>query len=74
MTRSRRHAPYCPNAAASDAVYKRHEHRRERAAVRRALLTGESMPHPRRFGNPWRGPKDGKHRLAMGNRARWMRK
>jgi hypothetical protein len=47
--------------AETEKEFKQQEHSRERAAVRDALKTDkEVLPHPKEFGNPWSGPKDGK--------------
>ena len=62
MTRSRKRTPIGANTCAeSDKTYKVAEHRRERAAVRDALRNERDAPHPKTFGNPWKGEKDGKH-------------
>lgn len=74
MTHSSRHTPRHGVAADSDKHYKRTEHRRERVAVRVALITGALLPHPKRYGNPWNAPKDGKHWLSATADAKWMRK
>ena len=61
MARSRRNNPGCgTTTVASDKLFKQREHRRERAAVRRVDLVTDDPPSTRRFGNPWRGEKDGK--------------
>lgn len=47
----------------TEKSYKQDEHRRERSAVRQALRTTQddaAVPHPKKYGNPWAGPKDGK--------------
>jgi hypothetical protein len=50
--------------AESEKEFKQAEHRRERAHVRDALRKGDEPPHPKAFGNPWAGDKDGKQWLA----------
>ncbi|PZT89410.1 MAG: hypothetical protein DI637_06380 [Citromicrobium sp.] len=61
MSRSRRKTPVMPiTTAESDKAYKTREHRRERAHVREALAQGNESKHPKAFGNPWSGDKDGK--------------
>jgi hypothetical protein len=61
MSRSRKKTPIFGNASGSEKLYKAFEHRRERRLVRMLLLIGkEDMPQPKKFGNPWGGPKDGK--------------
>lgn len=74
MTHSYRYTPRIGNAAVSDKRYKCFEHRRARVSVRLALLTGGLLPHPKRYGNPWNAPKDGKHWLSATEDAKWMRK
>lgn len=47
--------------AETEKKFKQQEHSRERAAVRDALRTDkEVLPHPKEFGDPWDGPKDGR--------------
>lgn len=61
MSRSRRKTPirsYTTNA--SEKAFKQLEHRRERRAVKVAIGEDRDMPHPKVFGDPWDGPKDGK--------------
>lgn len=65
MSRSRKKNPITGmTTAETEKEYKRQEHQRERAGVRAALADfdaeGEALPHPKEFGNPWAGPKDGK--------------
>lgn len=64
MSRSRFKNPCCGNTcAASEKKFKSHAHRAERRIVRMLLLSGDFdlvLPHPKEFGNPWAGPKDGK--------------
>ncbi|ANU07673.1 hypothetical protein A6F65_01367 [Paraurantiacibacter namhicola] len=61
MSRSRRRTPKTPvTSAKSEKRYKAREHRRERAAVRASLATGDDVPPAKLFGNPWNGDKDGK--------------
>lgn len=69
MTRSRRRTPRRGVASNSDKPFKLVEHRRERRAVRIALWIGEEpLPHPKKYGNPWSAPKDGKRWF---NPAKW---
>lgn len=48
----------------TEKEFKQQEHQRERANIRTALANiddeGEVLPHPKQFGNPWAGPKDGR--------------
>ena len=61
MTRSRKKVPITGMTTAdSDKTFKKREHRRERSAVRDALAVGSEPPHPKGFGDPWDGDKDGK--------------
>ena len=62
MSRSRKKKPIAGiTKAETDKPFKKDEHSRERTAVRDALRTDkEVIPHPKEFGNPWLGPKDGK--------------
>jgi hypothetical protein len=61
MSRSRKRTPIIPiTLAESDKPFKQAEHQRERAAVRAAIGAGEDVPSPRSFGDPAKGPKDGK--------------
>lgn len=47
--------------AETEKEFKQQEHQRERSRVRDALKTDkEVLPHPKEFGDPWNGPKDGK--------------
>ena len=46
--------------AETDKPFKTIEHRRERAAVRGALVAGDDVPHVKEFGDPWLSRKDGK--------------
>ena len=74
----RRRAPASgPTTARSDKPFKVAGHGRERRTVRRMLRANQeddALPSPRRFGDPWTAPKDGKscggsHVLAL----RWLR-
>lgn len=62
MSRSRKKNPITGiTTAETEKKFKQQEHSRERAAVRDALRTEkEVLPHPKEFGDPWDGPKDGK--------------
>lgn len=55
-----------------ESVHDQREHRRERSAVRDALATGSEPPHPKGFGDPWDGDKDGK-RYVTGDQAAVLR-
>ena len=74
MSRSRKKRPGGGlSVASSDKCYKQSEHRRERAAARSALHLGSGdLPAPKRFGNPWSSPKDGKQ-YWTNHDAAWMR-
>lgn len=49
------------STAETEKQFKQQEHQRERSRVRDALKTDkEVLPHPRQFGDPAHGPKDGK--------------
>ncbi|MFO1173615.1 MAG: hypothetical protein U1E48_00150 [Paracoccaceae bacterium] len=61
MSRSRKKTPILAiTTADSDKPFKVKEHRRERRAVKTALIAGEQPPHAKGFGDPWSGDKDGK--------------
>lgn len=61
MSRSRKQTPIVAiTTASSDKPYKVAEHRRERRSVKVSLDSGLEPEHPKAFGNPWRGEKDGK--------------
>lgn len=62
MSRSRKKKPITGiTCAETEKEFKQQEHSRERAHVRDALKTDkEVLPHPKQFGDPWHGPKDGK--------------
>lgn len=70
MTRSRRKTPiFGITTAESEKNFKAQEHQRERSAVR-DVINGfivhdpseedATIPAPKKFGNPWAGPKDGR--------------
>lgn len=62
MSRSRRKTPVFGNTTSgSDKPYKRQENKAKRRAVRVAVSTEREPPPEKAFGNPWGGPKDGKH-------------
>ena len=62
MSPSRRRTPIGPNTCAeTDKPYKVAEHRRERSALRIALLNDYATPDPRAFGDPRGADKDGKY-------------
>jgi hypothetical protein len=63
MSRSRRRTPITGiTCAKTDKPFKKAEHQRERTAVRHALASGsDDLPDPKKFGNPWAAPKDGKY-------------
>lgn len=77
MARSRRKNPAGGiTTAESDKPGKVLGHRAGRRAVRQALrLSGgeDVLPHPKRFGDPWCMPKDGKAWYGYGD-DRLMRK
>lgn len=65
MSRSRKKRPITGiTCAETEKEFKQQEHQRERARVRTALanfdVEEEVLPHPKEFGDPWNGPKDGK--------------
>lgn len=65
MSRSRKKHPITGiTTAETEKEFKQQEHQRERARVRTALANfdadEEVLPHPKQFGDPWNGPKDGK--------------
>lgn len=61
MSRSFRHTPIFGIAiAVSERKFKAFEHRRARRATRAALGAERDLPHPKRYGNRWDGPKDGR--------------
>jgi len=62
MSRSRKKTPISGwGCSRSNKKFKQQEHRRERRAVEVSLLVGEEeMPHPKRYGNEWASPRDGK--------------
>lgn len=62
MSRSRKKKPITGiTKAETKKEWKQQEHQRERSAVRYALKSDkEILPHPKEYGNPLSGPKDGK--------------
>ncbi|WP_374292888.1 hypothetical protein [Paenirhodobacter enshiensis] len=61
MSRSQKKTPIAAiTAAASDKPFKVAEHRRERRAVKAGIANGQEPEHPKAYGNPWHGDKDGK--------------
>lgn len=61
MSRSFRRTPiFAVTTAPSDKTFKAAEHRRERHAVKIAVRMEREVPGGRRYGDPWRGEKDGK--------------
>lgn len=65
MSRSRKKKPITGvTKADTEKDWKQQEHQRERANVRTALANfdeeADVLPDPDEFGNPWKGPKDGK--------------
>lgn len=70
MSRSRKKHPITGvTGSETEKEFKRQEHQRERSHVRDALMDAikgilesdkEILPHPKQFGDPWDGPKDGK--------------
>lgn len=51
--------------------FKQKEHRKERHAVRQALVSDKEIPSPKQFGNEWDSPRDGK---AWFKDNKWLRK
>lgn len=72
MSRSRKKKPITGmTLAESEKKFKQQEHQRERAAVRTALAADkEVLPHPKEYGDPWDGPKDGKRLMPDDERAK----
>ena len=65
MSRSRKKKPIAGiTGSETEKDFKQQEHQRERARVRTVLANIDPdekvLPHPKEFGNPWSGPKDGK--------------
>ncbi len=60
--------------AASDKQFKVMEHRRERRAVKRAIVSLDDVPSPKLFGNPWASEKDGKHWFDDNEHPKLLRK
>jgi hypothetical protein len=61
MSRSRRKKKiFGISTAETEKQFKAQEHSRERANVRDALNSDREIPHPKKFGNRWAGPKDGR--------------
>ncbi|MBU3032394.1 hypothetical protein [Paracoccus marinaquae] len=61
MSRSRKRTPVVGiTTAPSDKPYKVAEHRRERRSAKVSIGNGAEPEHPKAFGDPWRGEKDGK--------------
>lgn len=61
MSRSRKKTPAGGvTSASSDKWFKVAAHRSERRAAKVCMGEGRQPEHPKAFGNPWGGPKDGK--------------
>ena len=63
MSRSRRKTPIIPiTTSEGEGSYKQQEAKRERRKVHQLLQAGrwDDLPDPVEYGNPWKGPKDGK--------------
>ena len=64
MSRSRRHTPISGwTGVSSEKEFKQQEHKRERSTVKATLtnfLDDAELPHPKKYGNRWAGPKDGR--------------
>lgn len=63
MSRSKRKVPVAGiTTARTEKDYKTSAHRSERRTARTKIKGGrpDDIPHPKAFGNPWSGPKDGK--------------
>ena len=61
MSHSLRRTPITGiTTAESDKPFKVREHRRQRRAVKVDVVLGREPVHPKAYGDPWRGEKDGK--------------
>lgn len=64
MSRSFKHTFICGRTKAGSAkTYKQHENRRQRRSVNQHLAVDKDdslIPHPRKWGNMWSDPRDGK--------------
>lgn len=75
MGNSRRKTPMCGmTTAETDKPFKMNENRRQRRAVKVALMTGADVPSPKAYGNPWSSQKDGKQRFDPEAHPQLMRK
>lgn len=75
MSRSKRKVPVIGfTTAESEKTYKAAEHRRERRAVRQQVTAKLDEPAPAVYGNPWKGPKDGKMLFDRDKHPKLMRK
>jgi len=80
MSRSRRHTPISAiTCCESNKPFKQQEHRRERCTVKTMLHMGYEdwqLPHPKKYGNEWASPRDGKtyfgDMLRCGYTTRWF--
>ncbi|MFA5790756.1 MAG: hypothetical protein WC976_06865 [Caldisericia bacterium] len=76
MSRSYKKNPFSGmTCAESEKAFKRVENRRARRVVRVLLKNDdERLPGEKAFGNPWNGPKDGKHRVDLNKFPKVVRK
>lgn len=76
MSRSRRHTPiHAVTGCESNKPFKQQEHRRERATVKTMLRMGYEdwqLPHPKKYGNEWASPRDGKTYIGDCNRESYI--
>jgi len=76
MGKSYKKNPFCGmTCAESEKAFKRVENRRARRVVKVLLKNDdERLPGEKAFGNPWKGPKDGKQRIDLRKFPKGMRK
>lgn len=64
MSRSRLHTPAGGwTGAPSEKEFKQQAHKKERRRTKMHLDVGDDdtdLPHSKKYGNPWSGPKDGR--------------
>ena len=75
MSRSKRRTPVIGiTTAETEKAYKAAAHRSERRTARTKIKSGrpDDIPHPKKFGDPWGAPKDGKQMVDP--KSKWMRK
>ena len=75
MSRSYRKTPIFSNGSdKSEAWYKQVSHQQERRQIHQLVNQGEEeLPDEKNWGNPWGGPKDGKHYWGKAD-PKYMRK